>query len=159
MLPEADLKEFVAKAVTVIHEIFFEEKTTLKTAERRAFIDIFYQLLTLKVLEDASADSFSFTCKDGVDGASASSALFYGLMRALASDKALKKDEKEQFLWMLYAPALTIRERAILKGPFQRTTNALEVIFAASKKDHKGLVKQINSLYKTLKFPVEVNII
>ncbi|NGX39061.1 MAG: hypothetical protein KR126chlam1_00381 [Chlamydiae bacterium] len=153
---QKDLKDFVKKGLKVIHEAFFEGKNTLTIHERRVFIDLFYLLLTLKAIELSSCDSVSFTCKDGVDNGAAASALFFGFIRLLSDPSPLNKEDKERILWMLYSPALTIRERAIQKGPFIRAIRALEIIHAQCLKDHKGVVKKVSSLYKKLKFPFEI---
>ncbi len=60
----------------------------------------------------SSPHSLSFTCKDAVDTSAAESAAFYGIVRLLAG--GMKTKEEADFLrYLLYFPALFIRERVI----------------------------------------------
>ena len=95
-----------------IHDHFFHAKATLTRRNREDFIEIFYQFLILKAIEQFSPDSISFTCKDAIDTGAAQGATFYGFLRLFNEDLS-KKEERDFLLWLLYAPALFIRERAI----------------------------------------------
>ena len=113
-IKERKIKDFVQIALKTIHKAFYQEKTTLTRNERLTFIELFYLLFTLKICEELECDSLSFTCKDGLDTSESASAMLFGLMRFLSNTKAWTEKEKDQLLWILYSPALLVRERAMV---------------------------------------------
>ncbi len=146
-LKTVELKEFIDKAMETIHQYCFNSKAQLSRKQRLDFIEIFYLLFILKCVEWINPDSLSFTCKDAIDtGAAASSSLFAFLK--LCADSPVTSEERELLLWMLYAPALTIRERAINLQTLNRFVSCLSHLDASLKQERTKILKAFNALYR-----------
>lgn len=121
----AEMTRFAKAALPLIHKLYFENKKTLIRKEREDCIEIFYLFLILKLIAVCKPTSISFTCKDGVDTGAAQTASFYAFVKLLEG-KFLSKEEHDYFRFLLYAPALCVRERAIDPERFTRMLSALE---------------------------------
>lgn len=124
-LKKTDLTRFSEIALGLIHQLFFDNKNTLTRRNREDFIEIFYQFFLLKCIEMVNPNSISFTCKDAIDTGSAETASFYGFLKLLNSDFS-EKTEQDFLRWLLYTPALFIRERGVDPERFNRTISMLE---------------------------------
>ncbi len=155
-LKKEDVAHFIDQCFPFIHSLFFEERTSLNRIDRLNFIEIFYSLFTLKMIDWKGADSVSFTCKDAVDTGMMQSGLFYGMLRIFSSDKPLTKKEIDHLLWIFYNPSLLIRERMISGPRFKRAIMALEAIHSGVQRDHEGVIKVLNKLYKNVQFPISI---
>lgn len=142
------LLQFTDKAIKVIHSIFFAEKKMLTHKNRLDFIEIFYLMLTLKLVEDFKPDSLSFTCKDAVDTGAVASVELFAFMRLMNDSTRFSKDEANFLLWMLYAPALMNRERAVNMQRFNRMESALALINAELEAHRDKTVEACSKLYK-----------
>ncbi len=119
--------KFIDDAFPVIHRIFFSSKNVLPRENRLDFIEIFYLFMQLKLLEWVKPDSFSLTCKDGIDiGGAYSSELFVFLK--LINGQEWTEEDWDHLNFMLYAPSLLIRERVMLPERFNRMLSALKTI-------------------------------
>lgn len=118
---------FVDECMDAVHCIFFSGRNVLKREDRQDFIQIFMLFLTLKVIDIIKPDSFSFSCKDGVDMGGSYSGLLFAFLTLLHQPE-LSAEELDHLNAILYGPALFIRERAMLSGPFNRMVSALKVI-------------------------------
>jgi hypothetical protein len=124
-LSSADLIRFADEAFPLIHEAYFQGKNTLTRRHREDFIEIFYQFLILKCIEFLDPDSISFTCKDAIDTGAVQQGTFYGFLKILTT--GLSSREDQDFLrWLIYTPALFIRERAVDPERVLRAFSALE---------------------------------
>lgn len=124
-LKKSELTRFVEMVLPAIHKHFFHEKNTLTRRNREDFIEIFYQFFLLKCIDMLEPSSVSFTCKDAIDTGAASHAAFYGFLKLLTGDFS-SKQEQDFLRWLLYTPALFIRERAIDPERLNRTLSVLE---------------------------------
>ncbi len=131
---------FVEKLISQIHKFFFDSKSKLNQIERQDFIEIFYQFLTLKLIELCGADSFSFTCKDGLDVGSASMCSFYAFMKVLSGEK-LSDEDAQKMNAMLFAFPMVVRQRCIKAEHFIRMVNCQKCIEKGIAKHSKGRVK------------------
>src|SRR3989344_1406778 len=144
-LKKAELARFSEALVPLIHELFFEGKLTLTRPNREDFIEIFYQFFILKCIEMIDPSSISFTCKDGIDVGATATGAFYGFIQLLHS--GLTNKEEHDFLrWLLYAPALLIRERVVDAERLNRTLSMLERVDACMKKQGGEILKQLGEL-------------
>lgn len=149
--PEVDkekLLQFADKAKKVIHEVFFGGKGRLTHKNRLDFIEIFYLMLTLKLIEEFKPDSFSYTCKDAVDTGAVASVELFALLRLMNDSARFSKEEENFLLWMLYAPAMMNRERAVDMQRFNRMEGALTVINAELEAHRDKTVEACSKLYK-----------
>lgn len=89
---------------TAIHQRYFDGKKQLTRANRLDFIELFFHSLVMEVLNLGQHDTLSFTCKDGIDASSASSAGFYVFSG---------NQNKEKLIELLYGAPLFIRHRAL----------------------------------------------
>ncbi len=117
---------FIDDLSSAIHRIFFHNKNILLLEARLDFIEIFYAFLALKIIELVQPSSFSFTCKDGIDMGSTSSAQLFAFLKLLNEDK-LTEEEIDYLNVLLYAASLLVRERSIISDRFKRMLNALKV--------------------------------
>jgi hypothetical protein len=145
-LPE--LLKFVDKALEIIHKGFFGGKERLVHKNRLDFIEIFYLFLTLKLIEEFKPDSLGFICKDGVDTGPAASAELFAFLRMMNNPSHFSKNEEELLLWMIYAPALMVRERGMDPQRLSRMVSALSIVAAELEAHHKETVAACNKLYK-----------
>jgi hypothetical protein len=121
------LTGFIDQTFEAIHKVFFSSKNVLSREQRMNFIEVFYLLLQLKLIEWIKPDSFSLTCKDGIDcGQSYSVELF--MMLKLMNNQNLNEADWEFLNLMLYSPAIITRERVMLPERFNRMVSALRLI-------------------------------
>lgn len=120
----------VDEIVDSVHRIFFGGKNVLMHSQRLDFIEIVYLFLELKIIELVKPNSISFTCKDGVDvGIAASVELM--LFKKWLTQENLSEQEIDNLNFILYEPAIMIRERIMLPDRFNRMLSmikALEVV-------------------------------
>jgi len=150
--PQIDQKQllkFTREAIQVIHTVFFADKQRLEVKNRQDFIEIFYQMLTLKLIEEFKPDTLSFTCKDGVDVGPVASAELFAFLRMMNDPSSFTKQEQDFLLWMLYAPALGMRERAIASEGLNRMLSALATAHAEVEAHFTQTVAACAKLYKT----------
>lgn len=122
-----ELSTFVDCAFEAIHRIFFSSKNVLVRESRMDFIEIFYLFLQLKVIDWLKPDSFSFSCKDAIDVGESYSAELYAFMK-MVNNIAWNENDWEYFNFILYGPALMIRERIMLPDKFNRMVSAIRTI-------------------------------
>lgn len=152
------IAQFVDKAMDIVHKVFFNYNKELSRKNRLDFIEIFYNLLVVKLIEEIEPDSFSFTCKDAIDTGVAASAGLYSFLRTLGNAANWKEEEKDFLLWMLYTPALLVRERAIDPHRMHRFASWVSMASDAILANRKGIVNACSSLYNQeifLKMKVE----
>lgn len=147
------LGNFADRLVEAVHETFFGDKDLLSRDERHAFIEIVYLFIQLKVLDLVSPDSFSFSCKDGLDIGCCAAAEFYAFVQ-LINNRRWSKEDVDMLFFMFQGPSLYLRERAVLPERFNRSMNALRLMQGVI--DEKGfrtfareLKKKFQPLYKT----------
>ncbi len=136
----AEMVHFADGVIAAIHQHFFHGNKQLTRQNREDFIEIFYQFLILKCIETLKPTSLSFTCKDAIDTGSAELAIFYGFITLLNSDFSDREDV-EFLRWLLYAPALFIRERAIDPERLHRFLSVLERLDKELKEHHATILK------------------
>ncbi len=105
-------------------------------------------MFILKLIEDFNPDTLSFTCKDAVDTGAAASAEMFAFLRMMNDASHWSKEEKDFLLWMLYAPALSVRERAIDIQRLNRMTSALAIVGAEVEAHYHETVAACSKLYK-----------
>lgn len=147
---EKEVAHFSHHALEAIHRLFFEGKTSLTQGQRLDFIEIFYQLLTLKLIEWTECDSISFTCKDAVDKGAALNGLFFGFLCLLQKGKHLEQKEKELLHWAFYSPALLLRGRAVDQQRFERSIGALRAIHHVILQHPHKVIDELQKLYPQL---------
>jgi len=153
IFPSSELNSFAEKVFPLIHTWFFHQKEILTRRNREDFIEIFYQFLILKILDFLEPNSVSFTCKDAIDTGAAESSIFYGFLKLLTGDFS-KKEEQNFFLWLLYTPALFIRERAIDPERLHRVLSCLEKVDMSISVNKAKIVKAFNPIVSLEKFQV-----
>lgn len=110
-----------------IHRIFFSGKNVLLREHRLDFIELFYLFLELKLIEVVKPDSFSLTCKDGIDVSAAANALLFCVLKMINGEELTPAD-RTILNQILYAPALMQRERSINTDRFNRMISALKCV-------------------------------
>ena len=110
-----------------LHELFFKGKKDLTQLDRVNFISLFNMMIVLKVIEESSTASVSFTSKDGIDSGSVMHAMFYLFMH-LINREALSEMAQEHLNVMLYGPAMLVRERTVLPFAFERLIEVVKSV-------------------------------
>lgn len=124
---QEELFDFIDNTVEGIHRVFFSNKNVLLREHRLDFIEIFYLFLQLKLIDMVKPDSFSFTCKDGIDIDIPYSSELFLLLKFLTNEK-WNENDADILNFMLYAPAIIIRERLILSERFNRMLSAIRTM-------------------------------
>ncbi len=135
------LLPFAKKLFRKIHEHFFSGKKELERQERQDFIEIAYQFLFCKILEEEKVDSLSFTCKDALDVGQAEAFLFFAFLECLQGESLETHTETTHLL--LYAASLMIRERGIDSERLHRALSSLGIL----EKNRGALKKLFSELY------------
>lgn len=146
-LERGALKEFMQKTSVFIHEVFFSQKKILSSRERQDFIEIFYSFLLLKTVEIEKPDYIIFTSKDGLDASVSTGAEFFFSIKSLFFDHVLKQKDRDFLLWLLYAPVLMLRERAIHKVEAERVMHFMQTLEEGILKNGSLLKKHLKQLY------------
>jgi hypothetical protein len=136
-----------------IHELFFQGMNVLSVKNRLDFIEIFYLILQLKIMEINQPDTFSMTCKDGIDIGGCASAQLFVFMK-LIHFKTMNEHDFVEFSASLYLPALIARERIVQPERFGRMLTALKrvetTIYDMGEKSFDQAFKEkIGSLFNT----------
>ncbi len=145
-LKKNELTRFIEMALPSIHELFFHGKNALTRRNREDFIELFYQFLILKCIDMIEPASISFTCKDAIDTGSAETAAFYGFVQLLKGSFS-EREEQDFLRWLLYTPALFIRERAIDAERFNRTLSLFERVDGEMAERGKEILKTFGEFY------------
>ena len=142
------LSEFVKKVLPLIHTHFFSKKEKIERKERLDFIEIFYMLLYLKILDMIRPDTFSFTCKDGVDIGATTNAGFLAMIKLMSSDPKWSEEEQDHLLWVLNGASLSVRERLVNYQRLSRILSALGTLSEGFVKDKEKAIKALEPLYE-----------
>lgn len=134
------LTVFVNKALLLVHELFFDGKQEFSHQDRLDYIEIFHFFLFLHIIDQTMPDILSFTCKDGIDTSSIFSAEVFAWLHVMNHPEGLPKSKRDFLLYLLYAPAMTLRGRSIDKDRIQRMASAMHVFI--EKLNHNGFVIQ-----------------
>lgn len=143
--------KYIQKSMALIHETFFHDQKEMSPADKRSFITLFHGLLVLKCIDFYKPESFSLTCKDGVDTGSVFSGFLFAFLK-LINRKNLSEFDLEYMHLMLFGPAIAIRERLVLPADFHRLVEALKVVEKVQKKIGKDkfkdhIQKKLSSLF------------
>ena len=92
-------------------------------------------------------DTFTFSCKDGVDIGATSSAAFFAFIKLLGNDAKWSHEEQDHLLWILCGPALTVRERFVHYQRFSRMASALSILSAYLFKDYDKILEVLQPLF------------
>jgi hypothetical protein len=149
-LKTVELNEFVDEALEKIHHHCFSSQPELSRKDRLAFIEIFYHLFVLKWIDWLHPDSMSFTCKDAIDTGAAATASFFAFLRLLSDPSPFTHEEMDLLIWMFYAPALMIRERAIDIQALSRAVSALAHFHAQLQSKRTEILEAFATLYSHL---------
>jgi hypothetical protein len=145
-LKTTDLARFAELSLPLIHKHFFHGKNSLTRRNREDFIEIFYQFLTLKCIDVIEPSSVSFTCKDAIDTGASASAMWFGFIKLLSGNFSSR--ETQDFLrWLLYTPALFVRERAIEHERLTRALSLLERLDGQMRAEGSTILSAFGALY------------
>lgn len=139
---------FFAKIIPSILNLFFYKKKGCNEQDCLDFIELFYFFLSLKIVEVESPDFFSYICKDAVDQSTAMNFTLYMGIKILQGSFVSTKKEEEYIKWLLFTPALMIRERAIQSGCFTTSCSSLQLLARAMEKNGAAVVKELMPLYE-----------
>lgn len=130
-----------------IHRLFFSQKNVLTREQRLDFIEIAYLCLQIHLLGKLQPASFSFMCKDGVDGGASCAASFYAAVK-LFSPYKLTDEVRKMINYILHTPALLNRERVVQPQVFNRFINAVRTIEGVREREGTEMTKMLSKLIK-----------
>ncbi len=142
---------FSEKLAKAVHKVFFNEKNVLTRSMRVDFIELYYSLMQLKIIELVQPGYVSFSCKDAIDiGMPTACELF--LLLKLLNLRPLSKEEEDYMKVLLYYPAISYRGRLLFPERFSRLNSMTRVIEAVieergSKEFHSSVTKELSHLY------------
>ncbi|MBA3721868.1 MAG: hypothetical protein H0W88_05650 [Parachlamydiaceae bacterium] len=125
-----ELFNFIDKGMELVHRIFFSNKNVLLREHRLDFIEIFYLFLQLKLIDMVKPNSFSFTCKDGIDVGMAYNSELFVLLKFINLSEWNESD-RDYLNFLIYTPAILYRERVMLPDRFNRMLSAIRTIESA----------------------------
>lgn len=123
-IKKALFPHFIDGILNQIHKVFFKGRNVLPIERRLDFIEIAYLFIELKILELVKPSAFSLACKDGVDKTPTANALLYTFLRWMQNK--WDKNDQEMLAFILFAPAMIVRERLVQSDPFYRFLNVLK---------------------------------
>lgn len=135
--PNALIKDFNWRLVFVgdeCLEMLYGSKKELTVAEKQVFIDIFYSLLTLKLLCTLKIDMFNISCKSGFNRAGKNNSLLFKILCILHN----KEDSEEHALMhrvITHGPAMLVEQQTITLDRRERLINALALLQTKSVQD------------------------
>ncbi|NGX30086.1 MAG: hypothetical protein K940chlam4_00929 [Candidatus Anoxychlamydiales bacterium] len=141
-----ELYKFMDKVIEFIHKQFFMNKNVLTRKNRLDFIEIFYNFFVLKLIEVHNPKVMSFSCKDAIDTGSLAAACFYNFLKILKNESFTKESE-DYFRWLIYGPALLIRERSVNSLDLTRMISAINAIDIEMLTHPAKVLKDISSMY------------
>lgn len=151
-ITKKEVSQFVEDIIPIIHQYFFDGKEALTRKNRLDFIEIFYHFLQLKVMELIKPDFTSFMCKDSLDTGAAATASFMGFVRLLSLDPSFSEEEKDLMLWMVYAPALFVRERPIDVQRLNRLVSFLTITTVLFEEKRSKIINDLEPLFEKKTF-------
>lgn len=140
---------FFAKIIPSILHLFFSKKKNCNQQDCLDFIELFYFFLSLKILEIEKPQFFSFVCKDAVDDSTAKNFTLYMGTKILQGSFSSTKKEEEYIKWLLFTPALMIRERAIQSSCFTTSCSSLQLLARTVEKNKAAFFKELMPLFET----------
>jgi hypothetical protein len=146
-LKSKEMQAFAQAILPLVHQHFFDSRKELNRKDRLDFIEVVYYLLVLKCLDLLKPGTFSFTCKDGIDTGAAMSAGFFAFLKMLANPQAWSQQERDFMLWMLYAPAVMVRERSVDLQRINRTLSSLVAVQVALDANRPAILKALAEVY------------
>lgn len=141
------LTSFAKECIELIHDHFFGGKATLPHKNRLDFIEIFYFFLTLKMIDFFKPSHLALSCKDAIDTSPASYAGLFAFLKLMSPDDEWSREEEDFLTWMMQAPALLYRERAMHADRYERTVSALNVLSAELAVDKRKTLAAFEKLY------------
>lgn len=139
---------FFKKIIPSILNLFFYKKKGCNEQDCLDFIELFYFFLSLKIIEAESPNFLSYVCKDAVDQSTAMNFTLYMGIKILQGSFASTKKEEEYIKWLLFTPALMIRERAIQSKCFTTSCSSLQLLARAVEKNRAAILKELMPLYR-----------
>jgi hypothetical protein len=140
--------DFAKRAVSMIHEQVFGGKAHLTRKNRLDFLELFYHLLTAKLVEIVDPDYLSFICKDAIDTSAIVAAAFYSFLKILSNEPVWKERDKVTLYRFLYQASLMLRERPVDAARLHRFVSALSVLQGEMGSHNAKLEKSCTSLYE-----------
>lgn len=140
---------FFAKIIPAILHLFFPKKKNYNKQDCLDFIELFYFFLSLKILDIEKPQFFSYICKDAVDDSTAKNFILYMGIKILQGSFTSSKKEEEYIKWLLFTPALMIRERAIQSSCFTTSCSTLQLLARTVEKNKAAVYKKLMPLFET----------
>lgn len=156
-LNKEDINEFSQKAIEMIHEVFFSGKQTLSRKNRLDFIEIFYHLLIMKMVQLSGALHLAFSAKDGCDTSAIASASFFAFIKLLEGEIEWKYEDAEFMEEMIFISALLTRERPVDATALSRIIGMLSIVTAEVELSKNTVQSKLQSLFG-IDFQKELNV-
>jgi len=118
---------FTTQLIDMVHRLFFGNRKNLTKNERLNFISIVYNLVIMKVLEIIRPDSIGLVCKDGIDLSCSFNAMLIMFLK-LVNNEPMMDFDRACIRYLIYIPALSIRERLMISERFDRFVSMVKCL-------------------------------
>jgi hypothetical protein len=151
-LVKKTMAAFVDQVLPWIHANFFDNHPTLSRIERLNFIEIFYALFILKIIEELDGQKIAFVCKDGVDIGALMNLQFYSTLKLLIQpEHPFSEEDQRQLMQIAIVPALLQRKRLPSFQRVERMLSSLAVFEKGYQLPAKKL-SELKALYSSKSF-------
>ena len=141
------VEKVATQVFPLLHKYLFDNSKILTRQNREDFIEIFYQILILKIASELKITHMSFTSKDSCDLGAFMTGQLYGLINAL-NGKLEQKETLDFFRYLCYWKALSIRERVSDPEMFIRSISALQTFCQSLEKHTSKLIDSLELFYE-----------
>lgn len=119
-------KKECRQILNAVHTRYFQDKGSLNTSERRAFIDLTYITIIRTLCKQHGFDHANISCKHSMDRAPQLIALLFADDAILSGNWS--KNKAQKFLSIVLAPPLLSHNRAALQRHIERISDTLPII-------------------------------
>lgn len=148
---DAMFRVWSVKTKDDILETYFPGKTDFTKAEQKFFIETYYNLMTMKIVQQEKVDFLNFTCKDGIDRGMGSLGWFT-MMVHHANQTMDKQETEEMMLTTFFTRAYWTRKRNIIHERLERVLDDTEMLIHLDNTGEKTrglLIKQFGPMSVT----------
>lgn len=122
-----DLEGLSTNLIESIAKLFFPDTPFLSRKQRQNFIELFYNHITFKLLEQLDIASFNISCKDAIDRAAAANAQLFAEI-SIINGEHNEQDNIDFFELLMNGRAPLVRQRAIDHGRLARAEQCVEFL-------------------------------
>ncbi|KAF3361735.1 hypothetical protein PHSC3_001685 [Chlamydiales bacterium STE3] len=102
-----------------IARLYLKDRLTITKEERKFFVELYYNVLTMHICVNLEVNAINFTCKDGIDRGMGALTWFVFMMMVMNNSEG-SEESFEKLEMMLNTRAYWVRKRAIIEERGER---------------------------------------